>query len=99
MTGIAINMRLEGGDTAVRQRITEGAIKVVSDDQPPRDEACPGCGRRVPIKLIRVYQLVDFDSSEAGKDSATSSENVVLMTRGYSRYLEPHLALSSRRSM
>jgi hypothetical protein len=29
----------------------------VRDDQPPRDEACPECGRRVPIRLIRIYHL------------------------------------------
>jgi hypothetical protein len=45
----------------------------VRDDEPPRDEVCPGCGRRVPISLIRVYHLVDVDSSQAGKGSAASS--------------------------
>jgi hypothetical protein len=33
------------------------------DDQPLRDEACPVCGRRVPIRLIRIYHLVDLDRS------------------------------------
>jgi hypothetical protein len=33
----------------------------VRHDQPPRDEACPVCGRRVPIRLIRVYHLVDLE--------------------------------------
>ncbi|MCD6058012.1 MAG: hypothetical protein K0Q89_1542, partial [Thermomicrobiales bacterium] len=29
----------------------------------PRDVACPGCDRRVPIRLIRIYHLVDVDQS------------------------------------
>ena len=41
----------------------------VRDDQPPRDEACPVYGRRVPIWLIRVYHLGDLDASEAEKSS------------------------------
>jgi hypothetical protein len=51
------------------------------DDQPPRDEACPGCGRRVPISLIRSYHLVVLDRSKARKRRAASSEKMVPITR------------------
>jgi hypothetical protein len=33
----------------------------IRDHQPPRDEVCPVCGRRVPISLIRIYHFVDLD--------------------------------------
>jgi hypothetical protein len=32
----------------------------VRDDDLPRGEACPVCGRRVPIRLLRIYDLVDL---------------------------------------
>jgi hypothetical protein len=37
--------------------------------QPPRDEVCPACGRRVPLRLIWVYHLVELHASEAEKSS------------------------------
>lgn len=45
----------------------------VRDHHPPRDEACSVCGRRVPIKLIRAYHVVDLDHSEAGNGDARPS--------------------------
>jgi hypothetical protein len=45
----------------------------VWDHESPRGEVCPGFGRRVAITLVRVYHLVDLDSSEAGEGSAASS--------------------------
>ena len=45
------------------------------------NEACPLCGRRVPIKLIRVYHCVGLDSGEAGKRTVASSGNVGPITR------------------
>ena len=54
---------------------------VVNERQPPRGEDCPVYGRRVPIRLIRVYLLVDLDGSEAGEGSAESPRKVVPITR------------------
>ena len=33
-------------------------VAAVFDDAPLRPEACPACGRRVPIKLVRRYVMV-----------------------------------------
>ena len=52
----------------------------VRDDQPPRDEMCPACGRRVPISLIRIYHLVDLDLSREEMGHAASSKKVVPIT-------------------
>jgi hypothetical protein len=40
----------------------------VRDHQLLRAEECPECGRRVPIRLIRIYHLVDLNDSESEKD-------------------------------
>jgi hypothetical protein len=53
----------------------------VRDDQPPRDEACPVCGRRVAISLIHIYHLVDLDRGEVGMGHAASSGKMVPITR------------------
>jgi hypothetical protein len=53
----------------------------VRDVQPPGDEACPGWGRRVPIRLLRVDHRVDLDASEAKKSCTASSQKLVPITR------------------
>lgn len=52
----------------------------VRDGHRPRDEECSACGRRVPIRLIRISALVDLDDSEAEMDLASSSEKLVPIT-------------------
>jgi hypothetical protein len=49
----------------------------IRDQQRPRSEVCPECGRRVPIKLIRVYHLVELDLNKAGKGIVAPSGKVV----------------------
>ena len=46
-----------------RQHKPDHSRVFVREAQPPRDEACPERGRRVPTRLIRIYHLVDLDHS------------------------------------
>ena len=52
----------------------------VTDHQLPRGEECAGCGRRVPIRLLRIYDLVDVNASDVELDHA-ASEKLVPITR------------------